>query len=67
VFPSWIYWSYQVFLDNGGYKKGRIVAKKLEKANIIVDCGVRLGVCELTRRGMRENEMQRLQSSLKEW
>ena len=52
--------SHQVFLDYGGYKKGRVVAEKLEEANIIVDCGVRLGVCELTRRGMREKEMQKV-------
>jgi glycine hydroxymethyltransferase len=50
--------SHQIFLDYGGYKQGRLVAQKLEKANIITDCGVRLGVCELTRRGMREDEMQ---------
>jgi len=52
--------SHQIFLDYGGYKKGREVAEKLEKANIIVDCGVRLGVCELTRRGMEEKEMQKV-------
>ena len=50
--------SHQVFLHYGGYKKGREVAEKLEKANIIVDCGIRLGVSELTRRGMKEKEMQ---------
>jgi len=51
--------SHQVFLDFDGYKseKGEAVAKKLEKANIIVDFGVRLGVCEATRRGMRREEM----------
>jgi len=54
--------SHQVFLDFGGYKsvKGRVVAKKLEKANIIVDSGVRLGVCEATRRGMRKEEILRI-------
>jgi len=52
--------SHQVFLDFGGDKKGRTVAKKLEKANIIVDCGVRLGACEVTRRGMRREEMHRI-------
>jgi len=52
--------SHQVFLDFGGYKKGRTVAKKLEKANIIADCGVRLGVNEVTRRGMRREEMHRI-------
>jgi len=52
--------SHQVFLDYGGYKHGRKVAQKLEKANIIVDCGVRVGVCEATRRGMKEEEMARI-------
>jgi glycine hydroxymethyltransferase len=54
--------SHQVFLNFGGYKseKGRALAKKLEKANIIVDSGVRLGVCEATRRGMRKEEMLRI-------
>jgi len=52
--------SHQVFLDFGGYKKGRPVAKKLERANIIADCGVRLGVNEVTRRGMRREEMHRI-------
>jgi len=54
--------SHQVFLDFGRYKsgKGRAVAKKLEKANIIVDSGVRLGVCEATRRGMRKKEILRI-------
>lgn len=49
--------SHQAFLDFGGYKRGETVAKKLERANIIVDCGVRLGVCEVTRRGMGKEEM----------
>jgi len=54
--------SHEVFLNFDGYKskKGRAVAKKLEKANIIVDSGVRLGVCEATRRGMRKEEMLRI-------
>lgn len=49
--------SHQVFLNYGEYKRGREVAERLEKAGIIVDCGVRLGVCEVTRRGMKEEEM----------
>ena len=57
--------SHQVFLDYGGYKRGRKVAEKLEKANIIVDCGVRVGVCEATRRGMKENEMGRIAEFMK--
>ena len=36
------------------------VAAKLERANIIVDCGVRLGTCEVTRRGMKEAEMEKI-------
>ncbi len=52
--------SHQVFLDYGGYKEGRVIAKKLEGANIIADCGVRLGACETTRKGMREDDMERI-------
>jgi len=52
--------SHQVLLDYGGYKEGGVVARKLERANIIVDSGVRLGACEATRRGMKEEEMQRI-------
>jgi glycine hydroxymethyltransferase len=52
--------SHQIFLDCGGYKAGRAMAERLEKANIIVDCGVRLGTCETTRRGMKEKEMQEI-------
>jgi glycine hydroxymethyltransferase len=52
--------SHQVLLDYGGYKEGGVVARKLERANIIVDSGVRLGTCEATRRGMKEHEMQRI-------
>lgn len=57
--------SHQVFLDYGGYKQGRVIAKKLEGANIIADCGVRLGVCETTRRGMKEDEMERIAEFIK--
>lgn len=52
--------SHQVLLDYGGYKKGRDIAARLEMANLIVDCGVRLGTCEVTRRGMKETEMARI-------
>ena len=57
--------SHQVFLDYGGYKQGRQIAEKLEKVNIIGDCGVRLGVCEVTRRGMKEEEMQKIADLVK--
>jgi len=57
--------SHQVFLDYGGYKEGRVIAKRLEGANIIADCGVRLGVCETTRRGMKADEMERIAEFIK--
>lgn len=57
--------SHQVFLDYGGYKQGKVIARKLEKANIICDSGVRLGSCEITRRGMKESEMQRIAELMK--
>jgi len=57
--------SHQVFLDYGGYKQGRVVAQRLESANIIADCGVRLGVCETTRKGMKEREMGRIAEFIK--
>jgi glycine hydroxymethyltransferase len=52
--------SHQVLLDYGGFEQGRVIAEKLEDANIIVDCGVRIGTCEVTRRGMKEGEMLKI-------
>jgi len=57
--------SHQVILDYGGYKQGRVIAEKLQRANIIVDCGVRIGTCEITRRGMREEEMLKIAELIK--
>jgi glycine hydroxymethyltransferase len=57
--------SHQVWLDYEGYKQGKVMAQKLEKANIITDCGVRLGTCEVTRRGMKEAEMEKIAEFLK--
>jgi glycine hydroxymethyltransferase len=57
--------SHQVFLDYSGYKRGKTVARRLEKANIIVDCGIRVGVCEATRRGMKEDDMGRIAEFMK--
>jgi len=42
------------------YKTNLDFAKKLEMANIIVDGGIRLGVNEVTRRGMKEGEWKEL-------
>jgi glycine hydroxymethyltransferase len=49
--------SHQSIIDYGNYSKGRIIAERLQKANIITDCAIRVGTCEVTRRGMREEEM----------
>ena len=58
--------THQVLLNYGGYKAGLEVAKRLEKANIIADCGVRLGACEVTRRGMKEPEMTQIAEFIKQ-
>ncbi|MEM2105684.1 MAG: hypothetical protein QXV21_04355 [Candidatus Bathyarchaeia archaeon] len=57
--------SHQVLLDYGDYEKGRVVAEKLQRANIIVDCVIRVGTCEVTRRGMKEAEMHRIAGLIK--
>ena len=57
--------SHQVILDFGGYERGREIAEKLQRANIIVDCVVRLGTCEVTRRGMKEAEMAKIAELIK--
>jgi glycine hydroxymethyltransferase len=57
--------SHQVLLDYGGFEQGRVIAEKLQDANIIVDCGVRIGTCEVTRRGMKEKEMLEIAELIK--
>jgi glycine hydroxymethyltransferase len=57
--------SHQVLLYYENLKEGAAVAKRLEKANIITDKGIRLGVCEATRRGMKGKEMQKIASFIK--
>ena len=57
--------SHQVILDYGDYKKGGNFAEKLQRANIIVDCAVRIGTCEITRRGMKEDEMLKIAEMIK--
>lgn len=58
--------SHQVLMDFGGYKHGRKIAEKLAKFNIIADCGVRLGTGEVTRRGMKEGEMEKIAQLINE-
>jgi len=57
--------SHQVLLNYGGYKQGRVIAEKLQPVNIIVDCGVRIGTCEVTRCGMKEEEMLKIAELIK--
>lgn len=57
--------SHQVLLDYGGSEQGRAFAERLQNANIIVDCGVRIGTCEVTRRGMKEGEMLKIAELIK--
>ena len=49
--------SHQVLLDMDRLKDGAQVPDRLEQANVIVDRGIRLGTSEMTRRGMREKDM----------
>jgi glycine hydroxymethyltransferase len=49
--------SHQVLLDTDRLKDGTRIPDKLEQANVIVDRGIRLGTNEMTRRGMREKDM----------
>jgi len=57
--------SHQVWLNYGDYKRGGMIASSLEEANIIVDSGVRLGTCEVTRRGMQEGDMMKIAEYIK--
>lgn len=57
--------SHQVLLDYGNYEKGLAKAEKLQRANIIVDCVIRVGACEVTRRGMKEAEMLKIAELIK--
>ena len=49
--------SHQVLLDMERLKEANEIPQRLQEANIIVDRGIRLGTSEVTRRGMREKEM----------
>lgn len=57
--------SHQVYLDYGGFGSGSRIARELEKANIVADCGIRLGTCEITRKGMKQAEMRKIAEFIK--
>jgi glycine hydroxymethyltransferase len=57
--------SHQTILDYGGLDKGRVFAEKLQRANIITDCVIRIGTCETTRRGMKAGEMMKIAEIIK--
>jgi glycine hydroxymethyltransferase len=52
--------SHQVILDYDDSKEQPDYHRALEQANIIIDRGTRIGTCEVTRRGMKETEMERI-------
>ncbi len=52
--------SHQVILDIRDEKEVNHFTEALEQANIITDRGIRLGTNEMTRRGMKPREMERI-------
>ncbi|MGB9713806.1 MAG: serine hydroxymethyltransferase [Candidatus Bathyarchaeales archaeon] len=57
--------SHQIILRYDGEERGRLVAEKLQQANIITDCVIRIGTGEVTRRGMKEGEMLKIAELIK--
>ncbi|MBI4258483.1 MAG: hypothetical protein HY619_05975 [Thaumarchaeota archaeon] len=49
--------SHQLILGYEEAQEKEKIAETLEHAGIIIDKGIRIGTCEATRRGMKENEM----------
>ena len=52
--------SHQVLLGFKSEQESRRIARKLQAHDIITDTGIRLGTSEVTRRGMREQEMDEI-------
>jgi len=57
--------SHQIILNYGSNERSRAVAEKLQRANIITDCVIRIGTGEVTRRGMKEGEMLKIAELIK--
>ena len=53
--------SHQVLLDYGE-EESVDIADRLQDLDIIADIGIRLGTAEVTRRGMKEDEMEKIGS-----
>lgn len=51
--------SHQVLLDYDE-RESVAIADQLESVDVIADAGIRLGTSEVTRRGMKENEMENI-------
>ncbi|MFX0079711.1 MAG: serine hydroxymethyltransferase [Candidatus Hermodarchaeota archaeon] len=52
--------SHQILLKTVSFEEGIQMRDQLENADIIADAGVRLGTQEVTRRGMKQGEMQEI-------
>lgn len=57
--------SHQIILDFRDREQSLRIAVKLQRANIIVDRAIRIGTCEVTRRGMKEEEMLKIAELIK--
>jgi glycine hydroxymethyltransferase len=57
--------SHQTIIDYGNMEKARSVAETFQRANIITDTVIRIGTCEVTRRGMKQHEMHKIAELLK--
>jgi glycine hydroxymethyltransferase len=57
--------SHQTIIGYRDPDKARNVAETLQRANIITDTVIRIGTCEVTRRGMKQHEMHKIAELLK--